>query len=99
MRARCLKLPGQYATTYLCDNPDDRVVEHSHEYAHWCSVVSGSVRTVCDGKEVILASGESIIFPAGSLHSIHALELNTVFINSSSIVMPSEEEMFIAVGA
>lgn len=97
MKARCVKLPGPYATVYVSDTPEDMVAEHQHEYAHACTVIFGAVRTICDGKEKTLNSGESVMFPAGSLHSIQPIEIGTVFVNSSVSVLPSEEEMFAAV--
>lgn len=98
MKARCVKLPGPYATIYVSDGPEDRVAEHQHEYAHACTVIFGAVRTICDGKETTLVSGQSVIFPAESLHSIHPVEIGTVFVNSSASVLPSEEEMFALIG-
>lgn len=98
MKARCVKLSGPYATVYVSDASEDRVAEHQHEYAHACTVIFGAVRTFCDGKETMLVSGESIVFPAGSLHSIHPVEIGTVFVNSSASVLPSEEEMFALIG-
>jgi quercetin dioxygenase-like cupin family protein len=97
MKARCVKLPGPYATVYVSDTAEDRVAEHQHEYAHACTVIFGAVRVVIDGRETHLVSGQSVIFPAGSLHSIHPTEIGTVFVNSSASVLPSEEEMFAAV--
>lgn len=97
MKARCVKLPGPYATIYVADAMEDRVAEHTHEYPHSCTVIFGSARTVCDGKETTIKAGESVVFPAGLPHSIHPLEVGTVFVNASAVVLPSEEEMFLQV--
>lgn len=97
MKARCVKLPGPYATIYVTDRPDDVVVEHTHEYPHSCTVIFGSASTICNGEETTITAGESVIFPAGAPHSIHPLEVGTVFVNSSAVILPSEEDMFLEV--
>lgn len=99
MKLRCVKLPGPYATIYVSNAAEDRVAEHTHEYPHSCTVIFGSARTVCNGEETILAAGQSVIFPAGVPHSIHPLEIGTVFVNASAVILPSEEEMFLQVEA
>jgi quercetin dioxygenase-like cupin family protein len=97
MKARCVKLPGPHATIYFSDATGDQVLEHTHEYPHSCTVIFGSARTVCDGEETVLAAGQSVIFPAGLPHSIHPLEIGTIFVNASAVILPSEEVMFLNV--
>jgi quercetin dioxygenase-like cupin family protein len=94
MQIMSLKLPGPYATFYTSDHAADEVKEHTHEYAHSCTVVRGSVLAICEGKEKTLAVGQSVIFPQGKAHSIRPLSVDTIFVNACAEVLPSEEPMF-----
>jgi quercetin dioxygenase-like cupin family protein len=94
MQVMSLKLPGPYATFYTSDHAADEVKEHTHEYAHSCTVVRGSVLAICDGKEKTLAVGQSVIFPKEKAHSIRPLSVDTIFLNACAEVLPSEEPMF-----
>jgi quercetin dioxygenase-like cupin family protein len=94
MQIMSLKLPGPYATFYTSDHTADEVKEHTHEYAHSCTVVKGSVVAVCEDKEKTLTVGQSVIFPKGKVHSIRPLSIDTVFVNACAEVLPSEESLF-----
>jgi quercetin dioxygenase-like cupin family protein len=94
MQVMSLKLPGPYAMVYTSDHAADEVNEHTHEYAHSCTVVRGSVLAICEGKEKTLSVGQSVIFPKGKAHSIRPLSVDTIFVNACAEVLPSEEPMF-----
>lgn len=94
MQIMSLKLPGPYATFYTSDHAADEVKEHTHEYAHSCTVVRGSVLAICEGKEKRLGVGQSVIFPKDKAHSIRPLSVDTIFVNACAEVLPSEEPMF-----
>jgi mannose-6-phosphate isomerase-like protein (cupin superfamily) len=94
MQVMSLKLPGPYATFYTSDHVADEVKEHTHEYAHSCTVVRGSVLAICEGKEKTLAVGQSVIFPKDKAHSIRPLSVDTIFVNACAEVLQSEEPLF-----
>jgi len=94
MKIMGIKLPGPFATIYSCDHQADEVAAHTHGYPHSCTVISGSVLATCDGKEKTLTVGQSVIFPAGLVHSIKPLSVGTTFINATAEVLPSEEPQF-----
>lgn len=95
MKIMSVKLPGPYATFYTCDHPGDEVKEHTHTYNHSCTVLAGSVRVVCNGKEKILEVGQSVIFPKDLLHSITPLSTGTIFVNATAELSPGEDAAFI----
>jgi len=94
MQIMGIKLPGPYATFYTSNQPGDEVKEHTHEYAHSCTVVRGSVLAICEGKKKTLVVGQSVIFPKDKAHSIRPLSVDTIFVNACAEVLPSEEPMF-----
>jgi quercetin dioxygenase-like cupin family protein len=94
MQVMSLKLPGPYATFYTSNHEQDEVKEHTHEYAHSCTVVKGSVLVTCDGKEKTLTIGQSVIFPKEKPHSIRPLSIDTIFVNVSAEVLPIEDSAF-----
>jgi len=96
MQVMGIKLPGQYATFYTSNQPGDEVKEHTHTYPHSCTVISGSVRAACNGKEKILEVGQSVIFPKDLPHSITPLSIGTIFVNATDELSPGEEASFVA---
>jgi quercetin dioxygenase-like cupin family protein len=57
------------------------VPEHSHYHEQVTQVLSGSLRFVVDGTEVIIHAGEGFITPPHAVHSAFALE-DTVAIDT-----------------
>lgn len=98
MQIMSINLPGPYATFYTSDHAADEVQEHTHEYAHSCTVISGEVMTTCDGKEKRLTVGQSVIFPKGLPHSIKPLSVGTIFVNATAELSSGEEAGFLKVG-
>lgn len=97
MKVMGVKLPGPYATFYTCDHPGDEVKEHTHTYPHSCTVIAGSVRAMCGGKEKVLEIGQSVVFPKDIPHSIKPLSKGTIFVNAALDVLPSEEQGFVVI--
>lgn len=97
MQIMGIKLPGQYATFYTSNQPGDEVKEHTHTYPHSCTVISGSVRAVCNGKEKVLEVGQSVIFPKELPHSITPLSVGTIFVNATAELSPGEEAQFLKI--
>jgi quercetin dioxygenase-like cupin family protein len=95
MQIMGIKLPGHYATFYTSNQPGDEVKEHTHTYPHSCTVISGSVRAVCNGKEKVLGVGQSAIFPKDLPHSITPLSVGTIFVNATAELSPGEEAQFL----
>lgn len=95
MQIMGIKLPGPYATFYTSNQVGDEVKEHAHTYPHSCTVISGSVRAVCDGKEKILEVGQSVIFPKDLPHSITPLSVGTIFVNATNELSVGEEAQFL----
>lgn len=95
MQIMGIKLPGPYATFYTSNHPGDEVKEHTHTYPHSCTVISGSVRAVCDGKEKVLEVGQSVIFPKDLPHSITPLSVGTIFVNATAELSPVEAAQFL----
>ena len=95
MQIMGIKLPGHYATFYTSNQPGDEVKEHTHTYPHSCTVISGSVRAVCNGKEKVLGVGQSVIFPKDLPHSITPLSVGTIFVNATAELSPGEEAQFL----
>ena len=97
MQVMGIKLPGRYATFYISNQPGDEVKEHTHTYPHSCTVISGSVRAICNGKEKILEVGQSVIFPKDLPHSITPLSIGTIIVNATDELSPGEEASFVAI--
>lgn len=95
MQIMGVQLPGPYATFYTSNQPGDEVKEHTHTYPHSCTVISGSVLAVCNGKEKVLEVGQSVIFPKDLPHSITPLSVGTIFVNATAELSPGEEAQFL----
>jgi quercetin dioxygenase-like cupin family protein len=95
MQIMGIKLLGPYATFYTSNQTGDEVKEHTHTYPHSCTVISGSVRARCDGKEKVLEVGQSVIFPKGLPHSITPMSIGTIFVNSTAELSQGEDAQFI----
>ncbi|SFB34874.1 Cupin domain-containing protein [Cohnella sp. OV330] len=48
--------------------------EHAHPHEQLGYVVSGKIRMVLDGAEIVASAGEQVVVPGGVSHSVEALE-------------------------
>lgn len=47
---------------------------HAHPHEQLGYVVSGKIRMLLDGVEIVVAAGEQVVVPGGVSHSVEALE-------------------------
>jgi quercetin dioxygenase-like cupin family protein len=50
------------------------VQAHRHENEQLSTVITGAMKFIVDGEEIIVRAGETLVIPANALHSAEALE-------------------------
>ena len=69
---------GQNITlAFLSFKPDFLVPEHHHESEQFSYIITGSMRFIIGGKEVIVRAGEVVEIPSNVPHSAISLEETT----------------------
>jgi quercetin dioxygenase-like cupin family protein len=72
-------LHGQHATYARFFLAKGAVVgRHEHESEQYTSVLSGAIRMIFDGKEVVLRPGDMLFIPSREPHAAEALDDTTV---------------------
>ncbi len=65
---------GQIMVARISFKKGSLVPEHSHYHEQVSHVLSGSLKFVVDGKEIIVQAGEMLILPPHVPHSAYAVE-------------------------